>query len=231
MGAASPVEALEQWIRELDLKPGDRIPSERRVAEALKLSRGKVRETLKTLAAQGRVTVRRGSGYFLRDPAPVAPERLLSVLGTKVRVSDIFEVRRALELSAIRLAAAEARAEEIDRLDALCAAMEALAGQKSTNATLARFVRQDAAFHLAVAEATHNPLFPYLLQALAEVFEQVSWSASRRRGARAHAVDYHQKLARAIRERDGEYGAAVMLLHLNDAMALMEAQMATSEDS
>jgi GntR family transcriptional repressor for pyruvate dehydrogenase complex len=210
------------------LTAGDRLPSERQLAERLQISRGKVREMLKVWETEGRVFVRPGAGCFLRTQNPLTRNEVLQVLGAKMRVGDIFEVRRGLEVTGVRLATLRANASDIQTLEALLAQMQVLAEQTGT-ASFAGFIEADQAFHRALLEATQNPLYGILFQALSPVLEEVSWNASQKSGARQHAVEYHRKLVQAIRQKNPELGAAVMELHLSDAEELLATVLAERE--
>lgn len=58
------------------------------------------------------------------------------------------------------------------------------------------------------------------------MLEKVSWNASRRTGARQHALDYHRKIVRAVQQKNPDLGAAVMELHLSDVEELLTAVLA-----
>ncbi len=221
-------EAWTRIVEEAHLATGDRLPSERQLAVSLDVSRGTVREILKAWEAQGRVVIRPGAGCFLRDRHLPHSEHVLEVFGEKLRVMDIFEVRRGLEVTGVRLAAIRASEEDLTRLGQLVDRMQALVQETRTDSFL-QFIQVDQLFHRAIQEATHNPLYPVLFQALSPVLEKVSWNASRRTGARQHALDYHRKIVRAIQQKNPDLGAAVMELHLSDAEELLTAVLAGEE--
>ncbi len=222
-------DALAQLISLEGLEAGDRLPSERRLAQHLGVSRSKIREMLKVWESQGRILIRPGAGCFLRRNAAHFSENVLEVLGATMRVTDIFEVRRGLEITAVRLAAIRATDEDVRALRALLDRMQVLSGETHTEA-LSQFIQNDHAFHRAIQEATHNALYPVLFETLSPVFEKVSWKASRRSGARQHAVEYHRKIVGAIAQRHPDLGAAVMELHLSDAEELLTAALSEESD-
>lgn len=218
-----PVDTLAEMIVREKLQAGDRLPSERRLADALGLSRGKVREMLKVWESQGRIVIRRGAGCFLQRNGS-SGKGVLDVLESQMTVTDIFEVRRGLEVTAVRLAAVRATTEDVDQLRQLWEQMRASSDESRMEGTT-RFTHMDRAFHRAIHEATKNTLYPVLFDTLSGVFEEVSWKASRRGGARQHALWYHQKIVQAISQSQPDLAAAVMELHLSDAEELLRAAL------
>ncbi len=223
-------DALAGLIASESLKAGDRLPSERRLAGRLGLSRSKVREMLKIWQTQGRIRIRPGAGCFLQDQSKRSSQNFLNVLGSNLRVADIFEVRRGLELSAVRLAAIRATTDDLATLHGLLDRMQVLAVQTHGEA-LNQFIHNDHAFHRAIHEATHNALYPVLFETLSPAFEEVSWQASSRSGARQHAVEYHRKIVGAVADRRPDLAAAVMELHLSDAEELLTAALSETRAS
>lgn len=131
-------------------KVGERIPTEPKLAEMLQVSRGTVREAVKTLASAGLLEVRQGAGTFVRavsDPAETL--RRLKRAGLR----DNFEVRCALEVEAARLAARRRTEEAIAHLHSLLDAR----GNWTEGGEKPAFVERDLAFHLALVSAARNP--------------------------------------------------------------------------
>jgi GntR family transcriptional repressor for pyruvate dehydrogenase complex len=109
------VAQLHQLIEEGKLKAGDRLPSERELAETFRVSRGSVREAIKALEREGLVVARPGSGTFI---SAVDVERLVAplaslLLRSKDALIDLFEMRRLVEPGIAALAAERATAADI----------------------------------------------------------------------------------------------------------------------
>jgi len=128
---------------------GARIPIEPQLARLLGVSRGTVREAVKTLVSRGLLEVRQGSGTYVRsgfDPgASLQKLRLASLL-------DQFEVRCALEVQAARLAAVRHTAKDLRRLHTLLDRR----GTPGAGDEGAAFIERDLAFHLAIVEISGN---------------------------------------------------------------------------
>ena len=128
---------------------GSRIPIEPQLAQLLGVSRGTVREAVKTLVSHGLLEVRQGSGTYVRsgfDPSSCLQKMRLASL------RDQFEVRRALEVEAARLAALRHTARALRRLQTLLDKR----GVPDAADGGAAFIERDLAFHLAVADISGN---------------------------------------------------------------------------
>jgi DNA-binding FadR family transcriptional regulator len=131
---------------------GSRIPIEPQLAQLLGVSRGTVREAVKTLVSRGLLEVRQGSGTYVRsgfDPSSSLQKMRLASL------RDQFEVRRALEVEAARLAAVRHTARDLRRLHALLDKRGVPnAGEGGDGG--AAFIERDLAFHLAIVDVSGN---------------------------------------------------------------------------
>ncbi len=112
------VRQIQAAIRDNALSEGDRLPTERELAETFGVSRSVVREAIKVLSAQGMVESRQGSGLFVRNRPIESVSRaiVLSVSPDLMSVDRLFEFRKLLEVDAARLAALRATPEQIAAL-------------------------------------------------------------------------------------------------------------------
>lgn len=157
--------ALEVLIEERGLAVGARLPSERALTEMLGTSRNSLREALLRLAARGRVTLRKG-GNVVAAPTEaqtgigsVADPLTPVVAGNPGFGQDVLEVRRGLEGEAAYHAAGRARPED---LDAIRRCLDRLADCHARGDAHAES-HADAAFHLAIADASHNAVLRTVL--------------------------------------------------------------------
>jgi GntR family transcriptional repressor for pyruvate dehydrogenase complex len=134
------------------VQPGDRLPPERKLAEALGVGRSVVREALKSLTLLGLLEVRLGDGtYVKRVDADILPESIEwgLVLGA-AHVPDLLEARRHLDVILAGLAAVRRDERDMTDLRALHAAM------KAAHRDPVRFAAAQAAFLRAVTEVADN---------------------------------------------------------------------------
>jgi GntR family transcriptional repressor for pyruvate dehydrogenase complex len=195
------------------LKEGDKLPSENQICQAFHVSRPTVREALMRLQADGLVLTRQGSGTYVQRRPSDSLTRL-------AKVSDIagmlrsLEVRIALEAQAALLAAQRHTPKQLERI---ASALEALRADMESNGIPAR---KDFEFHLAVAEASGNALFPELLSMLNETIEQsmtvalsLTRAGSKERARRV--IEEHEAIVDGIRQGDAEAAELAMRYHLH----------------
>ena len=147
------VDQVEQLIRNESLKPGDRLPSEREMAQLLGVSRPSLREAVRILEARGRLAVRHGLGVFVQ--APRSERELRAALGeVELTLNELYAMREVLEVPAAGWAADGIDAEQLrdvrTKLDTLNSAGEA------ATIDYDGLRRLDADFHLAIAVAAGN---------------------------------------------------------------------------
>jgi GntR family transcriptional repressor for pyruvate dehydrogenase complex len=150
--ASSITRQLLDYLLSGRVQPGDRLPPERKLAEALGVGRSVLREALKSLTLLGLLEVRPGDGtYVKRMDAEILPQSIEwgLVLGTR-HVSDLLEARRQVEVILAGLAALRRDEQDIVDLRALSSNM------RSAHRDAARFIAAQDAFLRAVAEVAGN---------------------------------------------------------------------------
>lgn len=159
-------ERIEKLIVDGVLKEGQALPSERRLTEKLGVSRAALREGLKLLRARGIIETSHGRGSFVARL--IARERttpMMHLLASQPRtLYDLFEVRGVLEAESARLAAL--RGTPADHVLITRRYEEMTHAGQCDAETHARL---DHAFHLAICEASHNPVLVYTLQSLTDL--------------------------------------------------------------
>jgi GntR family transcriptional repressor for pyruvate dehydrogenase complex len=161
---------LERAILQRDYRPGERLPAERQWAQRLGVSRTVLREALGQLVERGLVVRRQGAGTFVseRPDARRADPWTQLLQRQPLMQGDLLEFRDMLEARCAELAAQRATAEDLTRLQARHDAVQ----MAYTRADRAAQVQADVAFHRAVAEASHNPVFSYLIGTLLELLHE-----------------------------------------------------------
>jgi GntR family transcriptional regulator, transcriptional repressor for pyruvate dehydrogenase complex len=207
------VDRIKLLIRDGRLQLGDRLPSERELCQRFGVSRVTVREALRVLEAGGLLTIRVGAhgGAFLTSPST---ERLSEGLADLISVStltaaNVTEARIIVELGILPLAVERATADDIAALFAMVDEAERALDADTYN------VEMSAAFHIRVAECTHNPAIAMLVQSfhgpLLMSLEEAHQSAPMGR----QGMDEHRKLAQAIKDRDVAVARKIATTHLD----------------
>lgn len=213
-------DRIQDLIVAESLKPGDKLPSERELAERLGLSRTVIREAIHALSVRGLVHVKPGCGAYVRELKPqdaVAPMGLLLKLRQKPRtLENIYEVRRAIEVEAAGLAAERATEEDIAVLEQTISELEAHADDPR------RLAECDMAFHAAVAAATQNELFCVLVESVGQLWLEMILLSYQAPQAPRDGVRFHREILRCIRERNPEEARRIMLEHVCHSQRLVE---------
>ncbi len=209
-----------------NVQPGERIPSERKLAEALGVGRSVVREALKSLTLLGLVDVRQGDGTYLRTTEseflPQSVEWGL-MLGQK-RTRDLVEARRHLEEVLAGLAASRRTEEDLEALRGLLAEMRAAAEDPDA------FVAADVAFHLRVTRAAGNETLGGVIGGIRSLLQ--AWISRVMHSADSYApsVAEHAAILAALEAGDVDGARAAMHAHMDGAYRRLEAALG-SEDA
>ena len=203
------VERLREFIDVQELQPGDRLMSERELAERLGVSRTSVRQALTVLRVQGLVEIRHGDGvYLVRPPADVIGSLALEVANSEVDHPMIWEVREGIEVQAARLAARRRTDEDLRHMADALAAVQASIEEGGDG------IIGDRHFHRAVAAAAHNELLAQLHDQLRDLIDRTSEASLTRPGPPPVSLHEHQEIFEAIERGDEDAAVAVMGEHI-----------------
>ena len=203
------VERLRQFIDVQELKPGDRLMSERELAERLGVSRTSVRQALTVLRVQGLVEIRHGDGvYLVTPPGDVIGSLALEVANSEVDHPMIWEVREGIEVQAARLAARRRTDDDLRHM------ADALAATAASIAEGGDGIIGDRHFHRALAEASHNPMLAQLHEQMRDVIDRTSEASLTRPGRPAVSLHEHEAIYEAIERGDEDAAARRMREHI-----------------
>ncbi|MFC9156721.1 FadR/GntR family transcriptional regulator [Streptomyces bauhiniae] len=181
---------------------GDKLPSEAELCRTLAVSRPVVREALRALHTMGLTVSRTGKGTFVVADAVEDP-----TFGDYA-ASDLLEVRRHVEVPVAGYAARRRTPEDLDRLTRLLDRME-----RETDT--AAWVAMDTLFHLAVAEAAHNPVFRKVIEEIRDALARQSAFLTELGGRREHSDREHRALVDALVAGSEDDAVAAMTHHLD----------------
>ncbi|HEX4215223.1 MAG TPA: FCD domain-containing protein [Candidatus Dormibacteraeota bacterium] len=156
VGSGGPVSArivaeIERVIEERHLRPGDRLPAERELAQLLGVSRPSVREAVRRLEARGRLVVRHGVGARILPPG-----QTLGLQAHEIGFRDLFAMREVLEVPAAGWAAERAGPDDVARLRGILAKLAAGAARGAETRDYDSLQGLDISFHLAIATLAGN---------------------------------------------------------------------------
>lgn len=216
--AQSIVEQVKELILQGRLNSGQKLPSERELAEQLGVGRSSVREATSAMLAMGIIEIRPGEGAYVR---PDFPQSMLdcvewSALMLNQDSSDLFEARVAIETSTAGLAASRATREDKERL-------YQIVEQMAKAATLEEFVGFDIEFHLALAKASRNLVMHDILSGLHNLMRSSMLQVLDSMNMRELALEQHRSLCATIRQGTAKEAEQIMRTHLRKDLFLFDA--------
>jgi GntR family transcriptional regulator, transcriptional repressor for pyruvate dehydrogenase complex len=204
---------IHEIVREKNLRPGDKLPSERELSEQLGAGRSSVREALRALELLGLIETRRGEGTFLKH---YRHNRLIDILGYFIlrdykTKKDLIEMRRILELEAVRLACRRATDKHFDEMERILVAAEERVerGEVPTE--------EDYQFHRVICRSSRNSILHRIWAPLVEYSDSVRSESLGREGRARTALAEHRRIMEAIREGDEALAVERMREHLENS--------------
>ena len=194
------------------ISPGERLPSERQLAEMLGVGRSHVRQAIKSLTVLGLIDARQGDGTYLkRTDSPLLPLAIEwgLLLGAK-QTHDLVEARSELEVLLAGLAAE--RRTQLD-IDAMGRNVEIMQSTSDND----EFVRADVAFHLGIAEATANRSLLQIMRSIQSLLEVWITRVAYAPGTRPATWAEHAAVYDAIVAADKETARLKMADHMERA--------------
>lgn len=208
-------EAVAKQIERLiltKLQPGDKLPSERELAEMLGVSRSSIRDAIRSLELLGMVEPRQGAGTVVREISADSVVNPLATLLTQQRqsVSELLDFRKMLEPPLAARAATHASPEEVTEMEEILRRQE----EKLRRGEVA--VEEDSEFHYSVAMASENSVVLKVLDVLMDLLRETRERSLQVEGRPQKSLAGHRKVLAAIKRRDAAAAEAAMRRHIQD---------------
>ncbi len=206
------VDQIQEAILKGDLQPGDTLPSERKLREQFKISRGTLREALRVLEHKGLVEIHVGvaGGAVVRSPkfGPIQESLDFLIRFRKISLDHLEEFREDIEGAVAALAARRAPESDVRHLDELIRQAAELVEEGVKRSK--DFVILDKKIHQTIAHAADNPLYFVIQKMIHENIEHyyeefLPWTQE----MMEENLRHHRELADMIRRHD-ENGARRM---------------------
>lgn len=212
-------ESLRELILAGKPRQGDALPPERELAAQFGVSRATVREALRVLQLWGLVEARQGGGNYVTLPSLdhiVAP--LANIIQHNRALQDeLLDARFVFEPEVCWLAAQRRTAADL-------AAIEAIIARQSERVEQGELaVEEDSAFHLALAEATHNRMIPRLIQTINDLLLESRLRSLRTPDRPRRSLEGHLRILAALRAGDAEAARQAMRDHITEIAASLRA--------
>lgn len=189
------------------LRPGDRLPSERSLAQQFEVSRNTVREALRMLEISGVVTLRRGAkgGAFIADPQAAGAETIRNLSLTDFSLEDLTDVMRWVCGMTLRAAAPELTEADLAALSRHLDDAETISSDQDRAVFLVDF-------YALLARAAGNPLLVVIVESLLDILRTVV--ARLETHDHRHVIERRRQIIALLRERDVDAAAAELDRHL-----------------
>ncbi|MCC5986633.1 MAG: FCD domain-containing protein [Pararhodobacter sp.] len=215
--SAGVTRQIELLILRGLLRPGERLPGERDLAERMGVSRPSLREALAELQERGLLVARAGAGVYVADMLGSAfSESLIALLSRHDEaVSDYVGFRRDLEGMAAERAARFGSDTDLKVIDAVFSKMEAAHAKRNP----ADEAELDAEFHLAIIEASHNIIMLHMMRAMFDLLRAgVFYNRQqlfRQRTTREALLEQHRAINAGIQARDAQEARRAAEAHMS----------------
>ncbi len=218
------IEQIKQMILEEKLLPGERLPSERELADMLGVSRPPVREALKALATLKIVDIRVGEGTFLNsgEDKLILDFFQLKNLQMKFGVSGLVEARCFLEAAIVDLAAQRRDERDLERIE------ESFNNTLNYEENPEAFLKADFEFHMAIAEAAKNAYLSEMLDTTRDLLLEYNKTVIARPNQMVRATEGHRNIFMAIKEKDTKKAKQEMRRHIE--MLMLEENLPAAEN-
>ena len=215
--SAAVIRQIELLILRGVLRPGERLPPERELAERLEVSRPSLREAISKLQEVGLLTARPGAGVYVADVlgSAFAPALVQLFARHDEAVFDYLSFRRDMEALAAERAAKSASDTDLAVVQTVFNKMEAAHSKRNADEE----AQLDAQFHMAIVEASHNVVMLHMMRSMYELLrEGVFYNRQvmfKQRTSRAALLDQHRAINDALQARNPAAARAAIEAHLN----------------
>lgn len=216
-------EEIYEMIRSGQLKPGDKLDSVQQLAENFQVGRSAIREALTSLRAIGLVEMKQGEGTFVKEfeMDQITFPLSTAILMNKDDIDQLLEVRKIIESGTA--AAAAKRCTELD-LSKMETALNAMLEAKG-NEELGE--KADLQFHMAIAEASQNPLLMRLMNSVSGLMGETMretrkvWVFSKQTTV-VQLYKEHLAIFEAIKGKEEGEARHRMIVHLENVEAILQ---------
>lgn len=230
--SAAVVHQIEQLILRGILRPGERLPAERELAERLNVSRPSLRDAIGNLQEQGLLEARAGAGVFVADVlgSAFAPALVQLFARHDEAVFDYLSFRKDLEGLAAERAARLGSRTDLQVVQTVFDKMEAAHAKRNPEDE----AQLDAQFHMAIIEASHNVVMLHMMRSMYQLLrEGVFYNRQimfRQRATREVLLDQHRAINTYLQKHDPDGAKQAVEAHLNYVETCLRNQIKTDQN-
>jgi len=207
------VKQIMDSIKKGELKPGDKLPTERDLALQLNVSRTAIREALRSLETMGMIYSKVGSGTFIKDMSlDILMDSFSGILKKNERlIIELIEVRLLLEVEIAKMAA---RRIDENKLQAIEKALKLMENEIKEGGL---GIKGDNTFHNELANAADNLAMTSILNLCGELLNTTRKAALKALGDPRIGLEHHRSIMEAVRSGNESEAGRLMKEHLEMA--------------
>ena len=205
------IEQIMDLVKRNELKPGDKLPPERELAEKLSISRGSLREAFRVLESRGLIKSKPGGGRYIREIRKNGHNNTENIILSleKSSILELLEAREMFEVKIAEIAAQKATPEDIELIEEALSKMN-----EEEELKYGKETESDTEFHLAIASASHNFVFVNIIKLHLDLLKETRGKTWQIPGRREEQQGEHWAIFQAIKEHNSKKASEAMLRHL-----------------
>lgn len=209
-------------IKSGKLKPGDKLPAITKLADSYGVSQASIREALNRLKVLDVIHVKHGHGSFVNQQMPLGFEQNFEII-TKADIANLLDLRKIIEVGCARGACEKAELKDLEKME------NALQKMRTAVENNELGEQADYDFHMAIAEATGNPLLINLMEDVSDTMIRTMketrriWLYENKKSIQK-IYDEHKSILKAVKDKDAEAAGSNMYRHLKELDHLLVTQ-------
>ena len=209
----SVIDQIMDLVKRSELKPGDKLPPERELAEKLSISRNSLREAFRVLESRGLIKSKAGGGRYIREIRKNGYSNTENIILSleKSSILELLEARELFEAKIVKIAAQRATIEDTGLIEQILNKMS-----EEEELKYGKETESDTEFHLAIAKASHNFVFTNIIRLHLDLLKGTREKTQQIPGRREERWREHQAILQAIKEHDTKKAGEAMLKHLRN---------------
>ncbi|HEY6100194.1 MAG TPA: FadR/GntR family transcriptional regulator [Anaeromyxobacter sp.] len=215
---------LREMIGDGRFRPGDRLPPERELVRRFQVSRGSVRDAIRTLEVMGLVRSRQGEGTKVQELTAdsLIPPLSAALVPKRELIAELLEIRKIVEPAFAARAAAHATPQEVSGMQVV------IRRQREKTRRRESTIEEDSEFHYLVAMASGNSVVNKVVDVLMDLMRESRARSLQVDGRLERSLEGHTRILRAIERRSPKAAELAMRRHLGDIEGLLLGNLQTS---
>lgn len=195
------MEQMASWITSNQLKPGDKLPNERMLAEEFGVNRGRIREALRALALIGLITIKPGEGSFVSNREfPIPAETIVWMYYNEIdNLEEVYAARKLIESEVYFEAFQQMTDNDIKKLEDILKNLKSLSEKEKDNNAFQQLLDE---FDLHMGLCSSNKIYNKLMQTIVHLRHESMLNILNVPGAWENSIECRTKLMKAIKDKD-----------------------------